>query len=145
MGFGHAKLSTTDQLHFALSNTIMKKSMFSLLVNYLKSRKAPLIYSTIINDEENTCMIEPSSRNVTKLFVCNHEDADTRILCHASLQETPNVMIVANDSHVLFLGAYPCALDKSRRCFYNCEGRTYADLCEICNILWKYCIAFPLV
>ena len=53
-GFGQAMPLTTDELHFALSNTITKKSMFSLLANYLKSRNALLISPTIINDEDNT-------------------------------------------------------------------------------------------
>ena len=53
-GFGQAMPLTTDELHLALSNTITKKSMFSLLANYLKSRNALLISPTIINDEDNT-------------------------------------------------------------------------------------------
>ena len=38
--------------------------MYSLLVSYIKSRKTPLSYSTIINIEDNTWMIESSSGNV---------------------------------------------------------------------------------
>ena len=57
--------SITDELHLALSNTIMKKWMYPLFVNYLKSGDAPLIYPTIINNEGNTWIIKPSSGNTT--------------------------------------------------------------------------------
>ena len=82
----------------------------------------------MINDEDNTWIMEPSSGNVTELFLCNYEEADTHIMYHASLQRTTNVVIVANDSDILFLGTFVCAMNKSRRWFYNYEGSPYADL-----------------
>lgn len=83
--------------------------MYSLLVSYIKSRKTPLIYSTIINVEDNTWRIKSSSGNVKKLFVCNHEETNTRIICHSSLQGTPNVVIIASDSDIrMFLAMHMC-------------------------------------
>ena len=64
-GFGQTMSSTTDELNLALSNKIGKKSRYSLLKNFLTFVKAPLIYPTIINDEDNIWMIELSSGNVT--------------------------------------------------------------------------------
>ena len=118
--------------------------MYLLFVNYLKSEKANLFYPTIINDEDNTWMIEPSSGNVTELFVCNHEEADTRMIYHASLQGTKNVVIVANDSDVLFLGAYACALDKSSRWFYNYEGSTFTNLAKFAAFYGDMALYFPM-
>ena len=136
--------STSDELHLALSNTITKKSMFSLLVNYLKSGKAPLIYLTMINDEDNTWMIELSSGNVTELFLCNHEEEDTHMMCHASLQTTTNVVIVANGFDMLFLGTFACAMNKSRRWFYNYEGSIYADLTQLAAFYGDIALYFPM-
>ena len=50
-------------------------------------------------------------------------------------------MIVANDSDVLFLGAYACALDKSRRWFYNYEGSTFTNLAAFYGDMALY---FPM-
>ena len=63
-----------------------KRSLYSLLVKYLKSGKATLINPTIVNDEDNTYMIAASG-DVTEWFVCNQENADTLMIYHASLQE----------------------------------------------------------
>ena len=96
--------ATSDNFHLALSNCVTKKSMYSPFVNYLKSGNAPLSYLTVINDDDITWQIEPSSGDATQIFICNHEEADTRMIYHASLQGTNNVVIVANDTGVLLLG-----------------------------------------
>ena len=126
MEFDQKVFSTTKGYHLALPNTITKKSMYLLLMKFLESGKAPLIYPTK--------MIEPSSENVTILFVRDYEEADWYTQAnmqeirprYASLQGTANVMIVAYD--IVFLETYIWGKNNSRRYFNNYEASTYADL-----------------
>ena len=69
----------------ALSNSDTKRSLLSTFCRYVLSGEAPLDFPTIINDVDSTWMIDPSSNDVTELFSCNHEEADTRMIYHASL------------------------------------------------------------
>ena len=142
-GFGQAMPDTIEEWNSALSNSTTKKSMYALLVKYLMSGKAPLKYPTVVNDEDSTFTIDIHG-NVTRLFVCDHEEADTRMIHHASRQGKGNVVLVANDSDVLFLSAYACALDKSRNWFYNYEGRTYADLRKFIEFYGDFCLYLPM-
>ena len=98
----------------------------------------------MINDEDNTWMIELSSGNVTELFLCNHEEEDTHMMCHASLQTTTNLVIVANGFDMLFLGTFACAMNKSRRWFYNYEGSIYADLTQFAAFYGDIALYFPM-
>ena len=50
---------------------------------------------------------------LSEKFVCNHEEADTRIICHASLQQKNDVVFVANDSDVYFLRICACVFDSN--------------------------------
>ena len=54
------------------------------------------------------------------------------------------MVLVANDSDVLFLGGYACALDKSRNWFYNYEGGTYADLAKFAGYYGDLCLYLPM-
>ena len=73
-------------------------------------------------------MLDPKENSVTKMFTCNHEEADTRMIYHASRQGESNVVISANDSDILFLGTYACALDAKRKWYFNYQSNTFADL-----------------
>ena len=68
--------------------------------------------------EDNKCMIHPSPRNATKLFVSNHEKSDMRMIYHPSLRGTTNVATVANESKEMV--------------FHICKPF------ETRSILWKY-------
>ena len=118
--------------------------MYSLFVDYLKSGNAPLTHLTVVNDDDTTWEIEPSSGDLTQVFICNHEEADTRMIYHASLQGTTNVVLVANDTDMLFLGAYACALDKSRRWFLNYEWNTFADLAKFAAFFGDVTLYLPM-
>ena len=76
-----------------------KRSLLAILCKYILSGEAPLNFPTVINDVDQTWMIDPTVNVVRKLFSCNHEEADTRMVYHASLLSTP-VVISANDSDV---------------------------------------------
>ena len=70
--------------------------------------------------------------------------ADTRVIYHALLKGTTNVVIVANGSDIPFLDMYACAVDKSRRWFCNYEDRTYADLVKFTAFYGDIALYFPM-
>ena len=64
---------------------------------------------------------------------------------HASLQGTKNVVIVANNSDILFLGAHSYARGKSRRwLYYRYEGKTYADFPNLQDFCGDIELYFPM-
>ena len=54
----------------------------------------------IVTEEENTWHIDKGE--ITNIFKCNHEEADTRVILHASLS-SDNIIVVASDTDVLVL------------------------------------------
>ena len=64
----------------ALSNTITKKIFYPLFASYAKSGQASLFYPTTVNDEDITWKTGPKSGMLSEEVVCNHEEADTRII-----------------------------------------------------------------
>ena len=69
-----------------------------------------------------------------------YDEADTRMIDHASHQGSKNVVLVATDTDISFLSAYACSLDKSRNWFYNYEGRTDADLRKYVKFYGDFCL-----
>ena len=62
--------STIDEWKSALSNNQTKQNLFSLFTRYVLSGKPNLLYQTIINDEDETWMLDPKENSVTKMFTC---------------------------------------------------------------------------
>ena len=71
----------------ALLNTTAEKFFYSLFTSYLKSGQASLLYATTVNDEDITRKTDPKSGLLSEKFICNHEEADTRMIYHASSRE----------------------------------------------------------
>ena len=78
------------------------------------------------------------------MFTCNHEEADTRMIYHASLQGSSKVIISASDIDVMFLAVYTCALDTSRAWYVNYQFNTYTDAQEMAKILGNAALYLPL-
>ena len=85
-----------------LSNTDNKNDLISLFVKYLKTPEVRnrLKLPMIVTETSHTWSI--NREGCKYLFDCNHEEADTRIVLHASLAEE-NVVVVAKDTDVLVL------------------------------------------
>ena len=62
-----------------------------------------------INDGNTTYKI--TEKNYTSFYLCNHEEADTTMIYHASLEVAVTVF-VATDTDVLILLGYACAILK---------------------------------
>ena len=132
-GFSQSIPTTSEEWIAALSDTTTKKTLDYLFASYVKSGQTSLFYPTTVNDEDITWQTDPKSGMLSEEFVCNHEEADTRIIYHASLQKNSDVVFVANHSDVLFHAVYGCALDSNRNWYYNYEATTYANLAIIAN------------
>lgn len=95
--------ATNEEWIAALLNTTAEKFFYSLFTSYLKSGQASLLYATTVNDEDITRKTDPKSGLLSEKFICNHEEADTRMIYHASLQRKSGVVFVANDFDVFFI------------------------------------------
>ena len=126
----------------ALSNSSTKQSLLATFCRYVLSGEAPLLYPTVINDVDQTWEIDPSSHTVRELFSCNHEEADTRMIYHASLQASP-VVISANDSDVFVLGTYAFALDDTRHWYFNYKSSSYPNLRKVADSLGEAALYLP--
>ena len=74
---------------------------------------------------------------------CNHEEADTRMIFHASLQIKP-VVIEASDSDVFFLLAYAMNETKSSFWYQKIDYNQFVDIQMICDFLGEYiCSVLP--
>ena len=61
-----------------------------------------LTENLVLRLAENENTWQTGKRKTIKHFQCNHEEAETRMILHASLSNN-NVVIVANDTNVLVL------------------------------------------
>ena len=136
------EMPRSEDWAIALSNSDTKQSLLATFCSYVLSGEASLDYTTVINNVDHTWMIDPSSNTVTELFACNHEEADTRMIYHASLQTSP-VVISANDSDVFVLGTYACALDKTMQWYYHYQNNSYSDLRKVADSLGNAALYLP--
>ena len=79
--------ATNEEWIPALLNTTAEKFFYSLFTSYLKSGQASLLYATTVNDEDITRKTDPKSGLLSEKFICNHEEADTRMIYHVSSRE----------------------------------------------------------
>ena len=109
--------------------------MIHLICSFLKTDDARklLRIPLIINCKDETWRI--TRGNIEPFPVCNHEEADTRMIFHASLQ-TGTVVIDANDSDVFFLLAYTMTQTQIRTSWYQkIEENQVVDIRKICDHL----------
>ena len=87
-----------------------KQHLLNLFVTYLCAHEfvqsGPL---SILGNRENE--IFKISSSVTKVFECNHEEGNTRIIFHV-LQQKTNVAVYLKDADVLVLVVFAYALNK---------------------------------
>ena len=102
-------LSNKEWLAF-FHNIKNKQRLLNLFVTYLCAddflQLSPLPIR--VNNENEIFKI---SSSVTKVFECNHEEGDTRIIFHV-LQQKANVVVCSKDMDVLVLMVLAYALNK---------------------------------
>ena len=119
-----------------LSNNSNKADLINLLFKYVESGAAMKLTENLvlkITENENTWQTE--NGRLLNIFKCNHEEADTRMIFHASLSIN-NVVIVTNDTDVLVLMVnsfeklQPVSESQMKFEFYS-----YANIRSICDKL----------
>ena len=126
------KMPQGDKWLSLLSNGENKTGLFHLFVNFLKiyEKNVPIV----INVGEYTWRIEDGVSPL-HLFYCNNEEADSRIVLHAS-KSSGNVVIVAKDTDILMLLIYSystCEISKEWVLKY--DTNSYANIGTVCKYL----------
>ena len=87
----------------------------------------------IVTEEENTWHIDKGE--ITNIFKCNHEEADTRVILHASLS-SDNIIVIASDTDVLVLMVNAFAkLQPTKDWQMRYESSSYVNIQHIQNKL----------
>ena len=128
------KMPQGDKWLSLLSNGESKTDLFHLFVNFLKiyEKNVPIV----INVGEYTWRIEDGVSPLY-LFYCNNEEADSRIVLHAS-KCSGNVVIVAKDTDILMLLIYSystCEISKEWVLKY--DTNSYANVGTVCKYLGR--------
>ncbi len=99
------------------NNIENKTDLISLVAKYMKryeTRKNFLV-PMIFTERKETW--EATKDSLKMLFYCNHEEADTRLVLHACLQDT-NVFVVSKDTDVLILLVHAYGLVKPKHIWH---------------------------
>ena len=88
-----------------------KTDLLKLLFMYCDKNNSQLNVPVIINDTNETWKLASNSKEF--LFTCDHEEADTRLVLHALMDDT-NVVIVCKDTDVFILLVYVYSKQKPR-------------------------------
>ena len=121
-----------------------KEELIKLIADYVESLsqqdllERPFIYTT----ENQTYRFEDGKKSV--LHECNHEEADTRLVLQAFLEET-NVVIACKDTDVLILLVWAYAYHQIKNeWFFKYENEKYAEISKICEYLGpQICLVLP--
>ena len=91
---------TDDSWHGLLSNSDNKTDLIKLFAEYLKSDEVRKMFNipVFFTEKEKTYKIDQNGWR--EIFSCNHEEADYRLVLHASLYDTPCV-VRSKDTDVL--------------------------------------------
>ena len=108
-----------------------KKELIELAANFFQTSEGRKLISVpfIFTCGENTLALTKTTSN--ELFKCNHEEADTRLILHASLQNT-NVVIVAKDTDVFVLLVYVYSkLQPCSKWYMKIDHDKYVDIGKV--------------
>ena len=85
----------------------------------------------IANDKGTTLMI--TEHSVSTLFLCNHEEADSRLVLHATESDT-EVVLVSKDTDVFVLLVYAYAkLEPSHHWFMKIDTEHFVNIKVVVN------------
>ena len=89
----------------------------------------------VFTKSNNTWMI--TSQEVLLLEQCNHHEADTRVVRHASLSERP-VVVVATDTDIFVLLVYAFSkVAHVEKWYMKIDKESYVDIGDVCRTYGK--------
>ena len=124
----------------------IKEELIKLIAQHMTSEEArgTIKQPFIVTEGDNTYRVE---RNGCELiYRCNHEEADTRLVLHASM-EAADVAIVSKDTDVLILLILAYSkLSVCKTWLFKYNHDKYADIGVICQFLGNdLCQALPAI
>ena len=89
--------------------------------------------NVVFTQNERTWKI--SKNDAVEVFECNHEEADTRMVLHACLDDT-NVVVVSRDTDVFILLVHAFSIVKpTSQWFMKIDHQKYVDIGKACSYL----------
>ena len=115
-----------------LRNGENKSELIQFLVRYYKTDEARgnLRLPMIVTEEEKTWLITRTS--IQELESCNHYEADTRLVLHASQSAVP-VIVRATDTDVLILLSYAYVICKPAHEWLSKINNRYVSIEKLAN------------
>ena len=114
-----------------------KEQLINIIKEYIISNEGNEIYEfpIIVTAKSKTYKI--SSRTTTEQFECNYGKADSRLVLHATLEDT-DVVIVSKDTDVLVLMVWAYVKNKiERKWFMKYDDDKFADIAAIAKFLGR--------
>ena len=114
-----------------------KTELIKFLANHYKSDsfRSKLDIPLVFTESNNTWMI--TSQEVLLLEQCNHHEADTRVVRHASLSERP-VVVVATDTDIFVLLIYVVSkVAPAEKWYMKIDKERYVDISDVCRTYGK--------
>jgi len=111
-----------------------KDGLISLLACFIKSEegRSLLKYPYIMTTRDATFLI---GENVSLLHLCNHEEADTRLVLHAYMANS-DVVIVATDTDILMIMIWVYHMyNLSFNWYFKFKHNKFASISRICSFL----------
>ena len=132
-GLGQKMPETDGSWHDLLNNSDNETDLIKLFAEYLKSNEIRKMFNVPVFFTEKETTYKIDQNGWREIFSCNHEEADYRLVLHASLYDTPCV-VRSKDTDVLVLLAFgynrmkpPCNWFMQ----YENTADTYADISMI--------------
>lgn len=114
-----------------------KTELIKFLANHYRSDsfRSKLDIPLIFTESNNTWMI--TSKNVFLIERCNHHEADTRVVRHASLSDKP-VVVVATDTDIFVLLVYAFnQVASTEKWYMQIDRERYVDIGAVCKAYGK--------
>ena len=124
-----------NNCHSLLYNNDNKNDLVHLFVLFFKldDVRMKLAYPVIVTDKESTWKI--NKNYLRQMFSCNHEEADTRMVLHASLDDVDCVVCTKNTDVLLILAFAYNKKSPSKHRFMKYETEKYAYIEKVVEYL----------
>ena len=116
-----------------------------IFAEYILSGEAPLFYTTMVNNGDEMWMQDHLTKERRQHFVCNHEEADSKMIADAVIVGTSNVVLCTNNSDVFFLGVYVSSISRESHWWMEYQNNYFVDLQDMSNSLGDYASYLPML
>ena len=112
-----------------------KRDLIKLASKFYQSPEGRQMLSLPLTFTDGDRTLEITRFRSIERFQCNQEEADTRLILHASLQDT-NVVVVAKDTDILLLLVHAYnKLKPSNKWFMKIDRERYVDIFKVAEYL----------